>query len=76
MVYVVARLKSLRKSVESETGISLLELEVPFALALVDVCDWLDMSEEMKRSVLGDGLYHQVYERPVPCVPTAAGLVA
>jgi hypothetical protein len=50
---MVERLACLRREVEAEAGVSVVELETSFALALWDVCGALELTEPERATVLG-----------------------
>jgi hypothetical protein len=49
---IIEKLTDLRRTIEKETGVSLDQVEVPIYWVLIDVCNWLGLSEEEQATVL------------------------
>jgi hypothetical protein len=49
---IIEKLTSLRRTIEEETGMPLDQVEVPVYWILIDVCNWLGLSEEERAAVL------------------------
>jgi hypothetical protein len=56
---IIEKLTDLRRTIEAETGMPLDRVEVPIYWVLIDVCNWLGLSDEERAAVLpepGDAL--------------------
>ena len=53
-VVLCSRLRQFRVALEQQSGESVIEMEVPIALLLSDLCVFAGLSEEQHAAVLGD----------------------